>query len=212
MNKKVLSQGAEAVLILDEDNKLILKNRIKKDYRIPEIDTKLRKFRTKREFKLLKKCLELGINVPKPVEINQQEHIIVMEYIEGKRLRDVVNKNNYESFAKEIGKTIEKLHENGIIHHDLTTSNFIWDGKKLYLIDFGLSFYSHKIEDKAVDLHLLKRALESKHSEFYEDFFNSVLENYNPDEKEKIINRLKRIELRGRYKHKKIKSKSVSGA
>ena len=42
------------------------------------------------------------------------------------------------------------------------TNDMIYD-KKIYLIDFGLSLYSNKPEDKAVDLHLLKQALESKH-------------------------------------------------
>lgn len=202
---KLLSQGAEAKLFFDEEKKVILKNRVKKNYRIKEIDEKLRKFRTKREYKLLNKCLELGINVPKPLEIDLKEDTFSMEYIKGKRLRDVVNKENYKFFSRKIAEIIEKLHENDIIHHDLTTSNFLWDGEKLYLIDFGLSFYSHKIEDKAVDLHLLRRALESKHSEFYEEFFEEIIKFYNPSQKEKILKRLEQIDLRGRYKQKKPK-------
>ncbi len=208
---KTLSIGAEAVLLLDEKKNVVLKRRIKKNYRIQEIDNKLRKFRTKREFKLLNKCLEIGIDAPKPIDVNLNEYMIAMGYIRGKKLRDVVNKDNYELFSKIIGHIIEKLHMQGIIHHDLTTSNLLWDGKKLYLIDFGLSFYSHKIEDKAVDLHLLKRALESKHPEFCEEFFTEILKHYNPTEKGKIIKRLKNIELRGRYNTRKHKM-SIKGA
>jgi tRNA A-37 threonylcarbamoyl transferase component Bud32 len=33
----------------------------------------------------------------------------------------------------------------------------------LKIIDFGLSFVSDKVEDKAVDLHLFSEAVESKH-------------------------------------------------
>jgi TP53 regulating kinase-like protein len=34
---------------------------------------------------------------------------------------------------------------------------------ELYLIDFGLSFVSGKLEDKAVDIYVLKRAFISTH-------------------------------------------------
>ena len=39
---------------------------------------------------------------------------------------------------------------------------------KIYFIDFGLSFFSSRIEDRAVDLHLVKEALQSTHHEYYE--------------------------------------------
>ena len=47
----------------------------------------------------------------------------------------------------------------------------------LFLIDFGLSSYSHKIEDKAVDLYVLKRALISLHTNS-DKLFDLFLEKY----------------------------------
>ena len=78
------------------------------------------------------------------------------------------------------------------------------DGFKIYLIDFGLGFHSHKIEDKAVDLHLLRQALESKHYKHYENSYKGVLEGYKIcNNYSDIIKRLEAVEKRGRYKRKK---------
>ena len=121
-----------------------------------------------------------------------------MEFIEGKILRDYLTEKNYKSLMKELGQKIAILHENNIIHGDLTTSNFIFN-KQIYFIDFGLSFESHKVEDKAVDLHLLRQALESKHYKIWKECFEEVLKSYKNKE---VIQRLKLVETRGRYKHK----------
>ena len=103
-----------------------------------------------------------------------------------------------------MGKQIAILHFNNIIHNDLTTSNMILRDKKLYFIDFGLSFISTKTEDKAVDLKLLKQALESKHYTISNTSFNHVLKGYKfiPKQYQEVINRLKQVEKRGRYKRK----------
>ena len=68
-----------------------------------------------------------------------------------------------------IASTLATLHDGGLVHGDLTTSNMLLrqneDGKRdLVLIDFGLSFNSTLAEDKAVDLYVLERALLSLHS------------------------------------------------
>jgi len=73
---------------------------------------------------------------------------------------------------------------------------------KIYLIDFGLSFHSTKIEDKSVDIHLLKQALESKHYQFYEKLLENFIEGYKKSKNSKeTLKRLEKVEERGRYKH-----------
>ena len=63
-----------------------------------------------------------------------------------------------------MGKTINNVHDLGIIHGDLTTSNMIIrNDKQIVLIDFGLSYYKDSAEDKAVDLYVLERAFKSTH-------------------------------------------------
>ena len=57
------------------------------------------------------------------------------------------------------------------------------------------------IEDKAVDLHLIKQALEEKHFQNHEELFEQFTKGYQWSDSEKILERLKIVEKRGRYKH-----------
>ena len=200
MLKKIIAQGAEAKIFLD-DNKII-KNRFPKSYRIKEIDYKLRGFRTRREAKILQKLDALNFPAPKIIRNDEKENI-VMEKIEGKIVKDFLDKD-YEKLAAEIGKKVAILHNNSIIHGDLTTSNMIFN-KQIYFIDFGLSFFSEKAEDKAVDLHLLKEALESKHYKIWEECFKIALDAYRTEAKKsnETLKRLEAVEKRGRYRAKK---------
>lgn len=63
-----------------------------------------------------------------------------------------------------MGEVVAKIHNNHLIHGDLTTSNFMLsESKQIAVIDWGLSFVSEKTEDKAVDLYVLERAINSTH-------------------------------------------------
>ena len=193
-----LSQGAEAI-IYKKDN--IIKDRIKKNYRIKEKDERLRTYRTRREAKILDNIKGI-IPVPKLIKVDDKKKIIEMEEIKGSKVRDVLEMSDYEELSKEIGEKIAIMHNNNIIHGDLTTSNMI-QSNEIYFIDFGLSFFSHKIEDKAVDLHLLKQALESKHYKIFEECFRAALEGYRKaDDYEAIMKRFEQVEKRGRYKNR----------
>ena len=199
--KKLLAQGAESKLFLDGDK--VIKDRFRKHYRIKEIDERLRKSRTKREAKVLEKLQKIGFSVPELISNNEKDTLKI-QFIKGELLKNILNNDNCIKLNKEIGEKVAILHNNNIIHGDLTTSNMIFD-KEIYFIDFGLSFFSHKIEDRAVDLHLLKEALESKHSKIWETSYKAALDGYvgkAVDGKE-VLNRIKIVEKRGRYKHKK---------
>ncbi|MFH0936464.1 MAG: KEOPS complex kinase/ATPase Bud32 [Candidatus Woesearchaeota archaeon] len=198
---KIIGRGAEAILYI-ENNKLV-KERIKKNYRIDAIDEKLRKYRTRSESKLMQNS---DINVPKIISVNDKTMKIEMEYIQGKLIKNILDnlkKKEREKLCKQIGEQIAILHDKNIIHGDLTTSNMILKEDKVYFIDFGLGFSSLRIEDKAVDLHLLKQALESKHYKVFEECFNSILKGYKKSANyNETIERLKKVEQRGRYKRK----------
>jgi len=194
---KIIQQGAEAVISLDEDK--IIKNRLKKGYRLDELDKKLRKSRTKAEAKIIGKLKEV-IPVPKIIESDDKENI-VMEYVDGKKLSGCLEDLDLKKVCKLIGENIGKMHDNDIIHGDLTTSNMILKDDKVFFIDFGLAFHSHKIEDKAVDLHLLKQALNAKHFKIAEEAVNIILDAYGAEKKDLIIERINVIEKRGRYRH-----------
>jgi Kae1-associated kinase Bud32 len=200
MKPQILAQGAEAIISLK--NNQITKNRIKKSYRIEALDNKLRKSRTKSEAKIINKLQNI-IPVPKIIKSDDKQEII-MQFIQGKKLSDSLESLDYKKILKSIAENITKMHDSGIIHGDLTTSNMIYvqEQEKVYFIDFGLAFHSNKIEDKAVDIHLLQQALEAKHFTIWQECYKIILDNYKPEKHKEIIQRVKTIESRGRYKDK----------
>ena len=201
MPKKLIAQGAEAKLFL-EDNRIV-KNRFQKNYRLRVLDNRLRGSRTRREAKVLEKLKAMDFPAPKLINNDEKENLL-MEKIEGKLVKDVLEKADYRKLCAEIGKTASILHNSSIIHGDLTTSNMIL-GREIYFIDFGLSFFSQKAEDKAVDLHVLKEALESKHYRIGNECFKIVLEEYkeHANNSAETLKRLEAVEKRGRYRMKK---------
>ena len=190
-----LAQGAEA--IIRKENSVVIKERFSKEYRIPELDTKLRKFRTRREAKVLRKLEALNFPSPKVIDSSDKEMTISMEFIDGEKVKDTLTID----LAESIGKNIATLHSNDIVHGDLTTSNMILKDK-IYFIDFGLSMFSDKVEDKAVDLFLLDRALATTHSELYPEIYEKIIKSYvnNYDEAQEVLARLERVHKRGRNK------------
>lgn len=199
-----IAQGAEAIIYL-KDGKIV-KERISKKYRHEEIDRKIRKRNTRFEARLLEKAAEI-IPVPKVLKSCDKAMIIEMEFIGGEKLRDVVDKMTPEErkdVFRRVGKKVAKLHNKDIIHGDLTTSNMLIR-EKIYFIDFGLGFISTKVEDKAVDLHLLKQALQSKHHRHFQECFDAVMGGYREEIKDfdKFEKRFGTVESRGRYKQRK---------
>jgi Kae1-associated kinase Bud32 len=201
--KKIIYSGAEAILYKD-GNKLV-KERISKGYRHPFIDNMKRKYPTRRENKLLTKAMKVGMNVPQVIEADEKKMKVTMEYLKGDVLKNTLddyNKRKREKVCKKIGEQTALMHDNNIIHGDLTTSNMILNDE-VYFIDFGLGFISAKDEDKAVDIHLLKQAFESKHYKHYEELYNFFLKGYKKSKNSKnVLERLEKVELRGRYKRK----------
>lgn len=208
MKNNIIASGAEANII--HKGNLVIKERVSKGYRHPELDKKIIKTRTKSEAKLLEKASEITF-VPKPINLKEIENSkkslviankIEMPFIEGKKLADNLENLNWKKICKQIGNNLAKLHDADIVHGDLTTSNMILTTEdKLYFIDFGLGFTSKRIEDKAVDLHLIKQALEAKHFSIHKEAEKIILENYSSKDKEKTLEQLKKVESRGRYKH-----------
>ncbi len=197
----ILAQGAEAVLHRQEN--MVVKERVAKEYRVPVLDEKLRKARTRREAKTLEKLQQLSFPAPRMQKMDDKNMRIVMDFLIGPQVKEILHEKPIE-LSKEIGRKVGILHANHIIHGDLTTSNMIYCNGEVHFIDFGLSFVSTKAEDKAVDLHLLDRALESKHHELYEHCIAAALEGYkegNPDW-QGIFTRLEKVQGRGRNKQK----------
>ncbi len=212
MKEKIIHKGAEANLYCGNwfDKKVIFKYRIPKKYRNEELDKTIRNIRTLNEARALIRVKNYGLNVPQVYEIDTKNSIIVMKYIEGEKLKNVLDRlanSRKEEIFKEIGRYIAILHMNGHIHGDITTSNIILTkNQKIFFIDFGLHEYSDSIEDKSVDLHLLKRILISTHGKDFNMCFNAFLTGYHQqyrkeatEENHQIIKNIDVIETRGRY-------------
>lgn len=185
-------RGAEAVVSFDEDS--AEKRREKKEYRHPELDEKLRTERTTREVRLMKKARKYNVSVPEILE--ESETQFRMRKIDGEKLRDNLKTELFE----KLGEEVAALHELDIIHGDLTTSNVI-TGEELKIIDFGLAYQSERVEDKAVDIHLLKQVLESSHSNQSTEMWEGFMKGYQSMEASgEVLEQLEEVEQRGRYK------------
>ena len=113
-----------------------------------------------------------------------------------------------KDFSIAIGENIGLMHKSNIIHGDITSSNImINENNELVFIDFGLGKYSNLIEDKCVDLIVLKKSLQSVDYKIANEIFDNILEGYisSYDEedinKDNIIEKIAEIQARGRYTH-----------
>lgn len=196
----IIARGAEAVINLE--NNQILKERVKKSYRLNQLDETLRKKRNRAEASLLREARRAGAAVPQVLE--ESEFSIRIEFIGGIKVKDALAKDNCKELAEKIAASVAKLHDKGIIHGDLTTSNMILKDGKIFFIDFGLGFFSSKIEDKATDLYLLHEALESTHFSVLEKAWKAILHAYSEgfSDADKVIKTLAEIEKRGRYRER----------
>jgi len=211
----MIKKGAEANLYLEDfakvlhplgGGKVVIKHRISKRYRVPQLDLKLRESRTALEAKLFVDAKRAGVPAPAVFEVDCTDMRIVMEFIDGEQVKQVLDRLKPAARHKLcglIGRQIARLHAAGIVHGDLTTSNMILTRKgKVFFVDFGLGEYDSSLEARGVDLHLLRRALQSIHFRITDKVYRAVLAGYRREfgkGADEIIKRAKEIELRGRY-------------
>ena len=206
---QLIRKGAEADLYLEDwyGIKVIRKIRKAKKYRLPLLDQRIRNERTIHEAQIMHDAKLAGVPTPTIYFIDLTATTIIMEYIDGKRVKDVLNElplHERRKLCETLGNFVGRLHRKRIIHGDLTTSNIIIDKNgKIFFIDFGLAEYSEELEKKGVDLLLIKRALQSAHYNYAKDCFNSIIEGYSleigKEQTIQVVNRVDEIEKRGRY-------------
>jgi TP53 regulating kinase-like protein len=210
----LLAKGAEAYLFLEEwyGYKVIRKHRIPKKYRVPQLDHDLRYNRTIREARLLSAARQAGIRTPIIFNVNPDAATIIMEYIEGNRLKELLQtlpSKKSQKIFEYIGEAVAKLHKNDLCHGDLTTSNMIVHNEnQIYFVDFGLGSNTKSIEEYGTDLHLLRRALMSTHysqwKECFEAFKNGYQRIYGKGVRA-VFQKIREIESRGRYIKERIR-------
>ncbi len=222
MERKFIAKGAEAVLYLEHYYGLrtVLKVRLEKKYRLPEVDKTFRTHRTIAEAQNLIIAYKAGIPVPRVIDVDPVGCAIRMEYIEGVTLRDltaelIMNENVFDKlheYYTEAGRIVAKLHSVGIIHGDLSLTNFIVSNQRLYIIDFGLSnrfkvldvgSNDEYLELCARDVNVFLRNLESNFSKYSQELFNKFLEGYGEvlgrAVVERLLQKIRRIRSLARY-------------
>lgn len=205
----LMKKGAEACLYLADwhGRKVVMKKRLPKGYRLPEMDMQIRTYRTVHEPQLMHEAKKAGVPTPTIFLVDVKSSTIIMEFIEGKQLKQLLNEVSEKDrlqLCRKVGELIGKLHKHGIVHGDLTTSNMIQstDGK-IFFVDFGLGEKAKELEALGVDLHLMKRALQSTHFKFADECFKNVIEGYlsvlDAETVKNVLDKIREIERRGRY-------------
>ena len=208
-SRTLLKKGAEASLYLADwhEKRVVIKARLPKKYRPAELDEKIRGYRTAHEPQLMHEAKKAGVPTPTIFLVDMKNAAITMEFVEGKQVKQllaIVSKKERRELGVKIGELIGKIHKHGVIHGDLTTSNMILSSEgKIFLVDFGLGEKNTELEARGVDLHLMKRALQSTHYEFADECFRNVLKGYSAvlggEDAEKVFEKIREIERRGRY-------------
>ncbi len=198
---KIVARGAEAVLRKD-GNKLV-KDRVRKGYRIQKLDDRIRFLRTKREETLLARARRAGVNAP--AVFSGGKTSLVMEWVDGERVKDVLNsmgRKEQDEVFRQVGEALGRLHSAGIVHGDVTTSNMILSDGKLFVIDFGLGKTSKRIEDFAVDLYVLMEALKAAHFKIIDSAWKGIIKayKYNNANADQVLGRFREIDKRRRYR------------
>lgn len=200
----LIKKGAEADIYLIDwyGRKAVRKLRKPKTYRNKLLDEEIRKKRTLHEAEMLSSAKKVGVTTPLIYFVDPKNSEIIMQYIKGKIVRDILTGDSAK-ICRGMGIYTAKLHKNDIVHGDLTTSNFILNDGKLVLIDFGLSFYSDRTEDKAVDIRLIKEIMSSAHAQIFKKAFGTFIKGYSSvlgkPYVAKILSKVSEIEKRGRY-------------
>ncbi|MFH1056634.1 MAG: KEOPS complex kinase/ATPase Bud32 [Candidatus Micrarchaeota archaeon] len=191
MAGRIIGRGAEATLFLSKfkGRKSVIKKRLKKKYRHPLLDAKLRKSRTRREERVLQRLNEKGVSAPKFFEAKGTQ--IAFSFEKGVPAKKAALT---KPILAEIGVQLARMHDSGVAHGDFTTSNVLVQGNKAKIVDFGLSVFTHSIEDYATDLVLFEKTV-------FPAEFSLFLKAYAREKKNarEVISRFREIKQRGRY-------------
>ncbi|XP_004086940.1 TP53-regulating kinase [Oryzias latipes] len=214
---EMLKQGAEGRVYRAEflGKPAVIKQRFPKRYRHPELDEKLTHRRTMQEVRSIARCRRAGISTPVVYFVDYScSCIFLEEIVDSQTVRDFIasarrsssrSDQELQRLAELTGRILAKMHDEDVIHGDLTTSNMLLRRSadsselELVLIDFGLSYISALAEDKGVDLYVLEKAFLSTHPNT-EPLFQQLLGSYSASSKKSsaVIKKLEEVRLRGR--------------
>lgn len=203
---RLLYRGAEADVVKGDWQGLAAVYKIRKPlrYRLPVLDEEIRRQRTLHEAEMIHQAKYAGVATPCLYHVDPPASTLVMEYVSGSRLKDVVaSKAEGTEVFHEFGRNVAMLHRAGIMHGDLTTANVVRRNGRLVFVDFGLSIRTQRLEDHAVDLRLIKETLLGAHPQLAAMALEAMNRGYagvlGPARSKAVFRQLMAIERRGRY-------------
>ncbi|XP_008825646.1 EKC/KEOPS complex subunit TP53RK [Nannospalax galili] len=211
---ELVKQGAEARVFRGrfQGRAAVVKYRFPKGYRHPALEARLGRRRTVQEARALLRCRRAGICAPAVFFVDYASNCLYMEEIEDSvTVRDYIqstmetdkNPQSLLGLAERVGQVLARMHDQDLVHGDLTTSNMLLKPPlaqlSIVLIDFGLSFISGLPEDKGVDLYVLEKAFLSTHPNT-EAVFEAFLKSYSTSSRKPgpVLKKLDEVRLRGR--------------
>ncbi|MFC7073907.1 bifunctional N(6)-L-threonylcarbamoyladenine synthase/serine/threonine protein kinase [Halovenus rubra] len=188
--------GAEATVTIND--KRVIKQRNPREYRHPVLDERLREERTRQEARLTSKARNAGVPTPLVLDVDVEETTLTFQHVGDVDLREALSVEHVETVARHLGR----IHEAGFVHGDPTTRNVRvecdTDRGWVFLIDFGLGYYTENPEDHAMDLHVLSQSLAGTDDDA-DKLMDAAEVAYSTVGNETVIDQLREIEARGRY-------------
>ncbi len=195
--------GAEATVSFEGSE--VTKRRNPRAYRHAQLDERLRRERTRQEARLTSEARRAGVPTPLVRDVDVRESRLVFQHVGDADLREALTESNVRAVARHLAT----IHNAGFVHGDPTTRNVRVrtgqsdsdgdDGRpSVFLIDFGLGYYTGHPEDHAMDLHVLAQSLAGT-ADDAEQLQAAAEEAYRAVGDPAVLQRLREIEGRGRY-------------
>ncbi|GAB6880034.1 bifunctional N(6)-L-threonylcarbamoyladenine synthase/serine/threonine protein kinase [Halorubrum gandharaense] len=189
-------RGAEAIVTVDADGERVVKRRVPKTYRHPELDETLRYTRTRSEARLTSEARRAGVPAPLVIDVDVPAATLTLQHVGEADLAAGLSATR----TRDVGRHLAHLHAAGFVHGDPTTRNVRVGGPddRTYLIDFGLGFHTGHVEDHAMDLHVFEGSVSATATN-PGPLLDAFEEGYREVGDERVVERLREVEGRGRY-------------
>ena len=211
-------RGAEATV--EFVGGTVVKRRLPKPYRHPDLDERLRRERTVAEARLTSEARRQGVPTPLVRDVDRQEATITFSAVGDRDLARGLS----PARVRQVGAHLGRLHAAELVHGDPTTRNARVTGApddvpttksddatdtesidttdigsdRVHLIDFGLGFHSGHVEDHAMDLHVFEQSVVGT-TDDPDPLLSAVEAGYAETGPDATLDRLREIEGRGRY-------------
>jgi len=187
-------RGAEATVTVDDGR--VVKRRVPKAYRHPELDDRLRGARTRAEARLTSAARRAGVPTPVVYDVDPETGTLVLQRVGTDDLATGLTPER----CRAVGRFLATIHAAGFVHGDPTTRNVRISaaGDRVFLIDFGLGYYTDHIEDRAMDLHVFRGSVTGTATD-PDPLLSAFEAGYADAGHGDVLGRLREIEGRGRY-------------